>query len=77
VRLANGGGTIDRRSKKLMAIALSVAQRCRPCLVAHMKGALAMGITKTEIEEAASLAVSFSGSPALMLFREVCGELYG
>jgi selenide, water dikinase len=76
-RLANGGGVIDSRSKKLMAIALSVAQRCRPCLVAHMKSALAMGITKAEIEEAASLAISFSGSPALMLYREVCGEIYG
>jgi AhpD family alkylhydroperoxidase len=77
MRLATGKGEIDRRAKKLIAIALSVAQRCRPCLVAHMKGALSMGITRSEIEEAAALAVAFSGSPALMLYKEVCEEVYG
>ena len=76
MRLANGKGEIDRRAKKLIAIALSVAQRCRPCLVAHIKGALSMGITETEIEEAAALAVAFSGSPSLMLYKEVCKEIF-
>lgn len=77
MRTANGKGVIDRRTKKLLAIALSVAQRCRPCLVAHLKGARSMGITRAEIDEAAAMAVSFAGCPSLMLYKEVCGEVYG
>jgi selenide,water dikinase len=76
MRLTGGKGEIDRRSKKLIAIALSVAQRCRPCLVAHIRGAQAMGITRAEIEEAAALAISFAGCPSLMLYKEVCEEIW-
>jgi len=68
-------GKIDKRAKKLMAIALSVAQKCRPCLVSHMQGALAMGISMAEIDEAAHLAISFAGCPSMMLYKEVCREL--
>ncbi len=72
---ANQPGLIDGRSKKLMAIALSVAQRCKPCLVAHVKSAQAMGISKPEIDEAAWLGIAFAGSPAMMLYREVWREI--
>ncbi len=75
LRRANQAGLIDARSKKLMVIALSVAQRCEPCVKTHMKGALEMGLSKTEIEEAAWLGIAFGGSPAMMLYREVCGKL--
>ena len=72
---ANKEGLIDKRAKKLMAVALSISQRCRPCLVAHMKGALATGISKAEIDEAANLAISFGGCTAMMFYKEVCKEL--
>jgi selenide, water dikinase len=75
LKAANEPGLIDKRAKKLMAIALSVAQRCRPCLATHMRSALAAGITKAEIDEAANLAVAFAGCPALMMYKEVCREV--
>ena len=75
MKAVNREGLLDARVKKLMAVALSIAQRCKPCLIIHIKGALAMGITKAEIEEVASLAVSFAGCPSLMLYHEVCAEL--
>ncbi len=68
-------GLIDKRAKKLMAIALSISQRCKPCLVIHMRSALAMGISKAEIDEAANLAVSFGGCTAMMFYKDVCKEL--
>ena len=74
---ANAEGLIDRRAKKLMAVALSVSQRCGPCLRIHIKGALAMGISRAEIDEAAHLAIAFAGCPALTLYDEVCREIYG
>jgi AhpD family alkylhydroperoxidase len=75
MKQANMPGLIDKKNKKLMAIALSVSQGCRPCLVVHMKAAKAMGISKAEIDEAAALAISFAGCPALMLYREVASGL--
>ena len=68
-------GAVDARSKKLVAIALSVAQRCEPCLKIHMKSALKMGISKGEIDEVAWQAIGFAGSPAMMLYNTVCKEL--
>lgn len=75
MKQASREGLIDRRAKKLMAIALSVAQRCRPCLKVHLKAAIDMGISKGEIDEAANLAISFAGCPAMMLYNEVCKDL--
>ena len=75
LKQANQPGLIDARSKKLIAIALSVAQRCEPCLQSHLKSARAMGITPAEIDEAAWLAIAFAGSPAMMLYREASREI--
>jgi selenide,water dikinase len=72
---ANADGHVDKRTKKIMAVALSVAFRCKPCLVSHMKTAMEMGITKTQIDEAANLAIAFGGCSAMMVYREVCKEL--
>jgi len=70
-------GLIDKRVKKLMAIALSVAQRCKPCLIIHIKSALSMGISGAEIDEAVNLAIAFSGCPAMTFYQEVCKEIDG
>ena len=75
LKRANQPGLIDARSKKLMVIALSVAQRCEPCLKTHLQSALKMGLTKAEIDEAAWLGIAFAGSPALMLYNETCCKL--
>jgi selenide,water dikinase len=72
---ANKPGRIDQRAKKLMAIALSIAQRCKPCLTVHLQGAVQMGISKEEIDEAANLAIAFGGCTAMMFYKEVCEEL--
>jgi selenide,water dikinase len=72
---ANKPGRIDARNKKLMAIALSIAQRCRPCLNIHMQGAIKMGISKEEIDEVATLVTAFGGCTAMMFYKEVCEEL--
>lgn len=75
MKASNAPGLIDARNKRLMAIALSVAMKCKPCLVSHCRGALEMGITRDEIHEAANLAISFSGCTGMMLFKEICDEL--
>lgn len=68
-------GRIDKRTKKLMAVILSVAHKCKPCLLIHLKGALAMGIPQPEIDEAANLAIAFGGCPAMVFYKETVDEL--
>ena len=75
MKAANSPGLINARTKKLMAVVLSIAQHCRPCLETHLKTALHMGLTKGEIEEAANLAISFGGCTAMIFFREVWDDV--
>lgn len=71
----NKPGLIDAQNKKLMAIALSISQRCEPCLKIHLRGALQMGISKETIDEAAGLAIAFGGCGAMMFYKEVCEKV--
>lgn len=72
---AHKPGLIDAKTKILMGIALSIAERCKPCLISHLNRAIPMGVTLAEIEETATFAVSFAGGPALMMYKEVCKEM--
>lgn len=72
---ANAPGTIDARHKKLMAIVLSIAHRCAPCLKTHLDSARAMGIPRADIDEAAALAVAFGGCTAMVFYEDACRKL--
>jgi len=75
MKKANEPGRIDKRAKKLMAVILSIAHKCKPCLAIHLKGALAMGIPQAEIDEAANLAIAFGGCTAMVFYKEAVDEL--
>ena len=61
---------LDAYTKQAMAIALSVAMRCEPCLKMHLKKAKEKGFTQNEIDEAAWLGISFAGSPAMVFYEQ-------
>ncbi len=62
---------LDAYTKQAMAIALSVATRCEPCLIMHLKKAREKGFTQDEIDEAAWMAISFAGSPAMVFYEQL------
>jgi len=62
---------LDAYTKQAMAIALSVATRCEPCLKMHLKNARKKGFTEDEIDEAAWMGISFAGSPAMVFYNEM------
>lgn len=64
-------GQLDLKTKKLITIALTIAQRCESCLKLHYQSALSAGCTPAEIEEAAWLAVAMCGAPAKVFYDEV------
>jgi selenide,water dikinase len=61
---------LDAYTKQAMAIALSVATRCEPCLKMHLKKAKEKGFTQDEIEEAAWMGISFGGSPTMAFYEQ-------
>ncbi|HUT46105.1 MAG TPA: selenide, water dikinase SelD [Sedimentisphaerales bacterium] len=62
---------LDAYTKQAMAIALSVATRCEPCLKMHLKKAKEKGFTEDEIDEAAWMGISFAGSPAMVFYEQL------
>lgn len=62
---------LDAYTKQAMAIALSVATRCEPCLRMHLTNARKKGFTQDEIDEAAWMGVSFAGSPAMVFYEQI------
>ncbi len=71
----NQGGRVSAETKKLVAVALAIANHCEPCLRSHLKSALAMGFTKEELDEVANQAVAFGGCTAQMFYKDVCRKL--
>ena len=62
---------LDAYTKQAIAIALSVAMRCEPCLKMHVKKAKEKGFTQDEIDEAAWMGISFGGSPTMVFYEQL------
>jgi selenide,water dikinase len=69
VELAAAPGALDARTKQAVALALSVAARCEPCIKHHVKKARQMGFSEDEIDEAAWMAIAFGGSPVMTFYN--------
>jgi AhpD family alkylhydroperoxidase len=59
-------GVLDTKTKELIAIGISVAVRCDPCIAFHTKAARAAGATREEIIETVATAVYMGAGPAYM-----------
>jgi AhpD family alkylhydroperoxidase len=68
---ANSPHGLDAYTKQAMAIALSVALRCEPCLKMHLNNARKKGFSEGEIDEAAWMGISFAGSPAMVFYEQI------
>ncbi len=63
---ATRDGALDKKTKELIAMALSVAARCDPCLGFHAEALVKLGASRAEFEEMLGLCVYMGGGPALM-----------
>ena len=68
LKAVNQPGALDAHTKQAIAIALSVANRCEPCLKVHLQKARDKGFSQEEIDEAAWMAISFGGSPLMVWY---------
>ena len=63
---ATADGALDRKTKELIALALSVAARCDPCIGYHVQALVALGATRQELDETLGVATYMGGGPSLM-----------
>jgi AhpD family alkylhydroperoxidase len=57
-------GALPARIKELMALAISVVERCDGCIVHHAKAAARLGATPEEVAETLGVALLMDGGPA-------------
>ena len=62
---ATKDGILSARTKRLILVAVSVALRCEPCIRTHVKTAVEMGMSRTEILEATGISILMAGGPAI------------
>jgi len=65
-RAATAAGVLDKKTKELIALALSVAARCDPCIGFHMQTLVKLGATRQEVDETLGVATYMGGGPSLM-----------
>lgn len=61
---ATASGTLDAKTKELMALAIGIAVHCDGCVAFHTRAARKQGATREEVAETVALALYMGGGPA-------------
>ncbi|MCL4327556.1 MAG: carboxymuconolactone decarboxylase family protein [Candidatus Thermoplasmatota archaeon] len=62
----SGKGKLSAKEKELIAVALSLSEKCEWCIPYHTRLAIENGASDDEIVEAGFISLLMSGSPSLM-----------
>ena len=57
-------GAIDKRTKELIAIGISVVINCESCMQWHIEQAAAAGADRRQVLEAVEVGIQMGGGPA-------------
>ncbi len=57
---------LDRKTKELLAVGISVAARCDDCIGFHVKAAVEQGASVEEVTEALAMAIYMGAGPSVM-----------
>jgi AhpD family alkylhydroperoxidase len=63
---AGATGALDRKTKELMALAISVTHGCDDCIAHHVYDAIEAGATREEFADALGVAVLMGGGPGMI-----------
>lgn len=66
-------GTLPKKYKELIALGISICEKCYPCVEYHVTAATKQGATRQEILEATAVALAMGGTttdwPARFVFK--------
>ena len=70
---ATRDGSLDKKTKELIALALGVAAHCEGCIGFHAQALVKLGAARQEVEEALGMAIYMGGGPSLMYAADAIG----
>ena len=59
-------GSLDSKTKELIALGIAITVRCDGCITFHVHDALHAGASKEEIAETVSVAILMGGGPSMV-----------
>lgn len=65
-KAAMADGTLDAKTKELIALAIGVASHCGGCIGFHTQALARLGASEAEVHEALGVAVYMGGGPSAM-----------
>ncbi|KUJ76200.1 alkylhydroperoxidase [Ruegeria marisrubri] len=60
------GGTLDFKTKEFVALGISVADRCEPCISLHVEALVKAGATREEVADVLAMSIQMGGGPSMM-----------
>ncbi|SPJ28269.1 carboxymuconolactone decarboxylase family protein [Falsiruegeria mediterranea] len=60
------GGTLDYKTKEFVALGISIADRCEPCISLHVEALAKAGATREEIADVLGMCIQMGGGPSMM-----------
>ncbi|WP_037308690.1 carboxymuconolactone decarboxylase family protein [Ruegeria halocynthiae] len=60
------GGTLDYKTKEYVALGMSIAVRCEPCITLHTEALIKAGATRDEVSDVLAMAIQMGGGPSMM-----------
>ncbi|WP_256868248.1 carboxymuconolactone decarboxylase family protein [Candidatus Entotheonella palauensis] len=67
---AMADGTLDKKTKELIALGIAIAVRCDGCITYHVHDALSVGASRDEIVDTIGVAILMGGGPSVMYGAE-------
>ena len=65
-KAAKGGAALGIKEKEFVALGISVAVRCEPCIAFHVEALMKAGATREELSDVLAMAIQMGGGPAVM-----------
>ncbi len=59
-------GVLDGKTKEFVALAISVADRCDPCIGFHVEALIKAGASRDEVADVLTVCIQMGGGPSLM-----------
>ena len=60
------GGALDYKTKEFVALGISIADRCEPCISLHVEALAKAGATRDEIADVLGMCIQMGGGPSMM-----------
>lgn len=60
------GGELDFKTKEFIALGISIAIRCEPCITLHTETLIKAGASRAEFSDVLAMAIQMGGGPSMM-----------